>query len=294
MAFWGFAGLNATSQMPFSLVLILSLFGCGHEPARLWMAGDVQMTHNCAQRLTVLKTWPGRGIVNLEGPVGSPTPLSAQRLFNSDAVVPALVAHGVEVIGVANNHRSDDGTAGIKRTHAAIVDAGARLADAGRPARWRQRGRQFQLTAGEPADLARMQTHLRRPADVHIASLHVVAPPSYLPDAQTRASVDALLEAGADVVAVHGSHALGAVEWRGDQLIAWGLGNLAFDCRCTRENEGLVLLLNWADERLHARVVPIQAGLMGAPVAVHPDGAGVLDLLRGLGSSIDATGRVIR
>jgi hypothetical protein len=270
----------------------LILTACSSAPTRVWIAGDVQMTGECARRLAALDTWPGTGIVNLEGPVGPPRPLSAQQLYNTAAVVPALVARGVKVVGMANNHRLDRGAAGSTVTRRAIVDAGARPADRARPARWRVNGRQVQVTAGEPGDLAQMQADLRQPADLHIASLHVVAPPSYLPDADTRATVEALLKSGADVVAVHGSHAVAAVEWRGRQLIAWGLGNLAFDCRCTQEDEGMVLLLAFDEAGLKARVVPIRAGLMGAPVTAHPDAAGVLDLLRGLGSPLDAQGRL--
>lgn len=302
--------MHATSQSPWRRALwtgglwtalctgVLLAMGCAARPARssnaqIWIAGDVQMTRDCARRVAALDALPGTGVVNLEGPIGPPGPLSADELYNAAAVVPALVRVGVGVFGLANNHRDDRGSAGVTATGAAIEAAGALVADRGRPARWRAGNLQVQLTAGEPSDLAQMQVDLRRPADLHIASLHVVAPPSYLPAPTTRATVEALLASGADVVAVHGSHAIGAVERRGQQIIAWGLGNLAFDCRCTQEDEGLILALRIAQGRVHARVVPIRAGLMGAAVKPHPDGAGILALLRGLGSRLDPQGEVL-
>ena len=75
------------------------------------------------------------------------------------------------------------------------------------------------MIAGQPAELEKMRAALETPADLHLASLHVVAPPSYLPAPETRAVVDALIDAGARVVAVHGSHALGPVEWRRGALV---------------------------------------------------------------------------
>ena len=94
------------------------------------------------------------------------------------------------------------------------------------------------------------------------------------------------MAAGAAVVGVHGSHALGAVERRGRQVIAWGLGNLAFACRCTAEDEALALEVRLDEEGvIAADVVPLRAGLHGQPLALDPEPAGVVELLRGLGSS---------
>ena len=72
------------------------------------------------------------------------------------------------------------------------------------------------------------------------------------------------------------------MERRGQTVIAWGLGNLAFACDCTRESEGIVLELELVSGE--ARVRPIHAGLLGAPAAPSPDPAGVYDLLTAIGS----------
>lgn len=247
-----------------------------------------------ADRLAALAQLPGVGVVNLEGPVATGGALSAGQLFNHPAVVDDLSARGVAIIGIANNHRSDRGPAGIATTRAAIVSAGAQVADRDCAAQLTIAGRVVQVIAGEVDDLPAMRAALGASADLRIASLHVLAPPSYIPDPTTIQAVDALIAAGAEVVAVHGSHALAAVEWRQGALVAWGLGNLAFDCECTREDEALVLALQLDGDGLSARVIPIRAGLHGAAIAPHPDAAGILTLLRGLGSRLDATGSVVR
>lgn len=253
----------------------------------------MQLTAVSPARLAALDAVPGVGIVNLEGPVAADGVLSAARLHNGPAVPGALAARGVGIIGIANNHRADRGPAGVATTVAAIEAAGAQALDVARPARLTVGDRAVLVVAGEPADGDAMVAALGASADLRIASLHVVAPPSYLPAPETRAVVDRLIAAGADVIAVHGSHALGPIEWRRGRLVAWGLGNLAFDCRCTREDEALILAIEAGPMGIEARILPIRAGLHGAPLTPHPDAAGVIALLRGLGSPVRADGSVV-
>ena len=111
--------------------------------------------------------------------------------------------------------------------------------------------------------------------------LHVSGPASYLPSAEARAAVDLALAAGADVVAAHGTHAVGPVERRGGAVIAWGLGNLAFNCVCTTETDGLLLHV----DRGRADVWPIRAGMMAAPAHLATDPEAVYDLLTAIGST---------
>ncbi len=68
-------------------------------------------------------------------------------------------------------------------------------------------------------------------------------------------------------------------------MIAWGLGNLAFACDCTRESEALLLDVEVSAAGAGpAQVIPIAAGLGGAPAAAAPDAASIFDLLEALGS----------
>jgi poly-gamma-glutamate capsule biosynthesis protein CapA/YwtB (metallophosphatase superfamily) len=83
----------------------------------------------------------------------------------------------------------------------------------------------------------------------------------------------------------HGTHAIGPVERRGQTVIAWGLGNLAFACDCTREAEGLILRVALTPQRTSARVIPITAGLGGRSARPSHEHALMLELVRKLGST---------
>ena len=48
--------------------------------------------------------------------------------------------------------------------------------------------------------------------------------------------------------------------------MAWGLGDLAFDCTCTQAVEGLVLVLDPNVADLAPEIVPIVVGRVGVPV----------------------------
>ncbi|MEZ4464036.1 MAG: CapA family protein [bacterium] len=206
--------------------------------------------------------------MNLEGPVGAGKP-GGDRLRNGPAVLAALEAVGVAAVTVANNHAADDGPAGLAATRAA---AGP-VAVLGELASASVAGVEVLAAYEASPEALAAAVQARAPAPV-IVTLHVLAPPSYRPSAETRARVEAALAAGAAVVAVHGSHALGAVERRGRQVVAWGLGNLAFACRCTAEDEAMALEVTLSDGEVDAVVVPLRAGLHGAPLALDRSAGG--------------------
>lgn len=231
----------------------------------------------------------GAGIVNLEGPVApAPAPGPGLRLVNPLHAPAVLAAAGVRVAGVANNHAADAGPADLRAPLLAaglLPTAGADFAlldlDGLRVA-----VTAHDLTDGPPAAYAADLARARAAADHLVVTLHVTGPASYLPRPELRAAVEQAVAAGATVVAAHGTHAIGPVERRGRAVIAWGLGNLVFDCDCTREDEALVLEVGLDRDGVpHAAVVPIRAGLDGASASPAPDPAGVLDLLEALGGA---------
>jgi len=68
-------------------------------------------------------------------------------------------------------------------------------------------------------------------------------------------------------------------------VIAWGLGNLLFDCECTRERDGLVLRVELEGRRVaRVEVIPVDAGLLGEAARPAHNPALVLDLLEAIGS----------
>lgn len=268
-------------------MLLLSLLSCP-APTDLWIGGDLHRGDRTDSGLTALLDelghFAGPLVVNLEGPVAvTPPPGQAVPLVNLPGVLPALAAARVVALGIDNNHTGDTETRA--HTEAAVRSAGlVPLGDA--PAGVRggfgtgPRVVQLDLDAPDtPGRLGALGAH-PAPYDL-VVLLHVSGPASYLPTPALRAAVDQALAGGADVVAAHGTHAIGPVERRGTAVIAWGLGNLVFNCVCTTEADGLLLHVDAG----RAEVWPVRAGLMGAPSHLAADPEGVFDLLAAIGST---------
>jgi poly-gamma-glutamate capsule biosynthesis protein CapA/YwtB (metallophosphatase superfamily) len=257
---------------------------------RLWLGGDVHLGVGGRDVLSRLDV-AGAGIVNLEGPVGAqPDGGERLRLANAPESLAELRAAGVRVVGVANNHARDLGDAGAAATIDAVRAAGlVPSGGAAGPARFDAGGVSVVVTAhdlgaGPPSreELAAA----RSGADVLVATFHVTAPASYVPVSALREAARLALDAGAAVVAAHGTHTLAAIERRDGALVAWGLGNLTFACDCTDESDGLVLRVTVGRDGLRdAEVVPVRAGLGGDAVEPAPNAALLYDLLEAIGSN---------
>jgi poly-gamma-glutamate capsule biosynthesis protein CapA/YwtB (metallophosphatase superfamily) len=199
---------------------------------------------------------------------------------------------GVRVAGIANNHAMDAGAGGDRVTAEAVHKAG--IEPTGRQASaavFSVEGLRIvvaahDLTTGVPRELAAELAAARKRGDVLVASYHVTGPESYLPRPELRKAVEIALRADARIIVAHGTHVIGPVERRGQSVIAWGLGNLAFACDCTKEREGLVLRIRArAGGTIIASVVPIEAGLLGEAAKLSSDPKGIFDLLAAIGSS---------
>ncbi|MBI5481423.1 MAG: CapA family protein [Deltaproteobacteria bacterium] len=266
-------------------------------------------------------------VVNLEGPVGDGAASAApERLVNAVGVPALLAKAGVRVAGVENNHALDIGEAGREATKQALNAAGVTPSGPVRRTVWPARpptdgqqgagggGSLLELAEAPPShaetallrvgalplavvsiDLARgIPAHhvfeLRAalpPSGALVVAFHVTGPLSYLPTGELELAVEFALQAGATVIVAHGTHAPARVERRGRAVIAWGLGNLAFDCPCTDERDGLLLRVELAADGAvtRATVVPVDAGLHGAPLRPAANAGLALDLLESLESS---------
>ncbi len=268
-------------------MILASLLAACPSPTDLWVGGDLHRGDAPDVGLGALQEQLGHVgplVVNLEGPVADLAPPgSAVPLYNPARHLPGLVAEGIRGVGIDNNHTS--GADARARTEAAVRAAGLIPLGDAPEADGITLGpgpRIVQLDVSAPDTLTRLSalgTH-PHPYDL-VVLLHVSGPASYLPTPATRAAVDGALAAGADVVAAHGTHAVGPVERRGGAVIAWGLGNLAFNCACTTETDGILLHV----DRDRADVWPIRAGMMGAPTHLAPDPEAVYDLLTAIGST---------
>jgi hypothetical protein len=266
------------------------------EAAELWLGGDVNLGDGGHGQLQgIAGIVQGRaGIVNLEGPVAESLPTSATklRLWNSPKSLAELSALNVKVTGIANNHSGDAGQPGGKHTATILRENGILpVGGASGAATLIVHGLTIivtahDLTKGVPAGLEAELKSARQRGDILIAMFHVTGPASYLPRPELRHAVEIAYKSGASVIAAHGTHAIGPVERREHAVIAWGLGNIAFACDCTQEQEAILLRVDLGpDGKIEADVAPIQAGLNKKPAGLSKDAAGIFDLLEAMGSS---------
>jgi len=264
--------------------------------ADLWLGGDVNLGDGGRGQLNGISgiVQGAAGIVNLEGPVAEQRQLKTRglRLWNSPSALKEISARNVRVAGVANNHSADAGPLGAKHTANGLLEHGILPAGGTAGAALLKLNglliavTAHDLTRGVPPGLAGDLAAARRQADVLVATFHVTGPPSYLPRPELKRAVEIAYQAGAQVIAAHGTHALGPVERREHAVIAWGLGNVAFACDCTNEQDALILRVRvGAAGETRAEVIPIQAGINGGPAQPGSDAAGIFDLLEAIGSS---------
>jgi len=263
-------------------------------PAVLWLAGDLHLGLAPKPVLEPLRgLLQGVGVLNLEGAVAEHPPRAeGLRLHNHPKALGMLKELNVAAVGVDNNHKLDAGRGSWDGTLQHVAGSGLMaLAGGGHVARLtvgdtRVVVTQHDLTGGVPRDLGRDLTAAREKDVLLVALFHVSTPDSYLPPPVLKRATTAATEAGAAVVAAHGSHMVGPVVWQGNTLVAYGLGNLAFACDCTREKDAMLLRLHLAAGELRrVDVVPIQAGLNRQPAKPHPDPAALVALLGALGSA---------
>lgn len=263
------------------------------DPGALWFGGDVHFGVSARSGLgDIAPSLAGAvGIVNLEGkismgPGGAKVQDGVVTLRNPHETPEHLLHLGVRVATTANNHIDDGFMDGALGTPYVLKEAGIEGGE--RLGGLVVHGTDVNVM---PYNLQDPQTPAQLAADLdntirglRVVSLHVTGPASYLPRPELVAAVDAAVAHGADIIVAHGTHVIGPVERRGKTVIAWGLGNLFFDCECTTEDEALILRVSLAPG-LPAEIIPISAGLGGRDASLSADPSGVFDLLKALNSS---------
>lgn len=206
-------------------------------------------------------------IVNLEGPLVDGCAPREETLCAATTKASALGGR-IDVASVANNHADDQGEGGRASTVRALAAVGVRaVADAAIVTR---RGRPITILARHlppgalPGD--ELVAAIRQARGLVIVTLHWGQTGLLLPTPEQRAAARALIEAGAVAVLGHGPHTVQPVErWR-HGVIAYSLGNLAFECDCSLESDSFVLVFD-VDGRGRVGTIglePIAAGVRGA------------------------------
>ena len=201
-------------------------------------------------------------LVNVEGAIGSgaapakcdsiATNCYAFRQPVSAAAALRRLTDGAPVVGnLANNHSMDAGADGLRATARHLDDAGVHVTgvDTLPTIVATSRGDSiaflgFSTSAGpDPRDLDGVRRHVARAAALYprvVVTMHMGAEgrdAMRTPDTteiflgtvdrgNSVAFARAAVDAGADFVAGHGPHVMRAIEWRGDALVMYSLGNL--------------------------------------------------------------------
>lgn len=200
-------------------------------------------------------------LLNVEGAIGEgPAPRKcapgstkcfAFRQPVGTAAALRRVAEEAEVVGnVANNHAGDAGASGLRATVRHLRDADVHVTGADTLATVVVTARGdtvaflgFSTSGGpDPRDLNAVRRHVRRAAERFprvVVTMHMGA--EGVRAQRTRNETEMFLginrgnsvafaraaaEAGADLVVGHGPHVMRAVEWHGETLIFYSLGNL--------------------------------------------------------------------
>ncbi len=249
--------------------------------------------------------------LNLEGPLidggisekCGPNTETCYAFRTPTRYVSNLVAAGIDVVSIANNHTMDFGAEGRNSTQAALRSAGVLYSGTiGDVARWSVRGREVSLVAFAPNrgcyDLNNralvhdlVSTEAAR-ADIVLVSFHGGAEGAnyqHVPEGREtfygenrgdlRAFSRAVIDAGADLVIGHGPHVLRGMEMYKDRLIAYSLGNfLTYGGFSLRGPNGLgaVLMVDLDAEGrfVGGRLVPTIQFSPGGP-QIDPDGGAI-------------------
>ena len=239
-----------------SVLVVLFSDGCAASTTTIVLGGDVMLGRGVAERLG--GDWPAAfadveplltsadvAFVNLESPLTtSPMVRTGYDLRAAPEAVVALAAAGFNVVSISNNHAWDAGEAGLRETIGVLCGAGiqpagdeleAELIDSdvgcdGLVVESISLLAFDDSTASLDVDAAAAAVaSAAQDADPIIVSIHWGGEFQSEPSPRQRDIAARLAAAGATVVAGHGPHVLQPVEWIGDTLIAYSLGNLLFD-----------------------------------------------------------------
>lgn len=196
-------------------------------------------------------------VINLEAPLIADCPYSDEgfTFCGRPGFVPSLVAAGVDVVTMENNHITNYGPDGFNETAQHLEAAGIKWADRDTPAIVDVRGLKFGFVAfngvGETIDRAAMQAkiaELRPQVDVLAVAFHWGKEYVSIPDVEPGIANDSppeiahlAVDAGADLVIGNHPHWVQGVELYKGKYIAYAMGNFIFDQMWSYETRASVL-----------------------------------------------------
>ena len=251
---------------PIYSFLICSFLVLPGEPATptltLAFVGDVMLGRGVARELdgdwqaafAGVQPWLAQAdlaFANLESPLSSPfiPPVGGDRppvippvggteggnaydLRAPPESVVALRVAGFDVVSLANNHALDAGEIGLAQT----MDTLNAAEIASLPIHQSTHSPTYHLLAFDdssvPLDVDAASDAVATAAErasVVVVSIHWGGEYQAAPGPRQQAIARALSGAGADVIVGHGPHVLQRIEWMGETLVAYSLGNFLFD-----------------------------------------------------------------
>ena len=249
------ARINAvSSRLALFCLLLFCPLGEPIPPVfTLALGGDVMLGRGVAQSLdgdwqaafAQVRPWlagADLAFANLESPLTTmPHLAGGYDLRAAPGSVAALRLAGFDLLSLANNHSLDAGASGRAETLATLNAAGiAGVVEHNAGALVSRGGPHptlgYQLLAVDdtvaPLDVetaGRAVAAAAQQAELVVVSVHWGGEYQAAPSPRQRAIAKALAQAGADLVVGHGPHVLQPVEWEGETLVAYSLGNLLFD-----------------------------------------------------------------
>jgi poly-gamma-glutamate synthesis protein (capsule biosynthesis protein) len=239
------------------LAFLLLLPGESNVPSwTLVFVGDVMPGRGVAQVLdgdweaafAEVRPWLANAdlaCANLESPLTTASQIGdGYDLRAPPEAVAALSVVGFDVVSLANNHALDAGEAGLAQTIATLETAGITGVvdwETGKLDHWSSAYKPTNLPthlllafddSATPLDLeaaAGAVTAAAERANVIIVSIHWGGEYQAAPGPRQQAIARSLAGAGADIIIGHGPHVLQRVEWVGETLVAYSLGNFLFD-----------------------------------------------------------------
>lgn len=317
--------------------------GGGNTRLTLTFVGDIRLSDKIAENISrygIGYPWEHVGPIlrsadlafgNLETAVGTrgrPVPDKQWTFQSHPSTLPGMVAGGITVVSLANNHIGDYGPQGILDTIQHLRNAGVRFAGAGADADraweplWLEKAgfkigfisvsRIFPSTdwiAGktrpglasghDETRLLRAVQSVAAQADVTIVSIHWGIEKADNPTAADRNLAHRLVKAGADLVIGHHPHVLQGFEQYEGALIAYSLGNFVFTPSADpRTADGGILVVELDREGIAgARLVPTRLRMARPELLAGDEAESVIARVSALseefGLSLDRTGRLL-